>query len=292
MSDDRLLHRRCGRSEKVNRLTPEEELVWITYIQAADDFGVMLFDAIPIQHIRTRFAQRARKTVMRMLEVVAGVDLVRLFTHQTQTYCYQHDWQKYQKVRYPHKTDQPKIPDWLLATCDRETQYLHTVWPGGERDKKLPTWKPPATWQPPAYEPEPEQNRSETVAQSIPALALARTQPVPVAAPRNRGAAQADEDRTLGTGAFVRRFCELYKQHCGATYHVNPSKHIPLIRRLLQTHGAGELERLTIVMLTATADAWLNETDRGIEILHTKINWLASRLAAYEREHGRIVVAS
>jgi uncharacterized protein YdaU (DUF1376 family) len=94
---------------------------------------------------------------------------------------------------------------------------------------------------------------------------------------------QAEEDKTLGTGGFVRRFCELYSQYRnGARYHVVGSKHVPLLRSLLRTYGAERLEKLTVIMLNATADDWLNETDRGIEVLHTKINWLDSLLAEHE----------
>lgn len=108
-----------------------------------------------------------------------------------------------------------------------------------------------------------------------------------------REARKADADRELGTGPFVRRFCDLYaKYQSGARYHVVASKHIPLVRGLLRTHGRERLEKLAIVMLTATADAWLNETDRGLEVLNGKINWLERRLAQYEAEHGEIRIAS
>jgi len=100
-------------------------------------------------------------------------------------------------------------------------------------------------------------------------------------------------DSELGTGGFLRRFCELYSKHRnGARYHVVRTRHVPLIRSLLRTYGAVRLEKLTVVLLTATADEWLNRTDRGIEVLHGKVNWLEDRLAAYEREHGEIRIAS
>lgn len=94
---------------------------------------------------------------------------------------------------------------------------------------------------------------------------------------------RVEEDKALETGAFVKRFCELYAQYRhGARYHVVGAKHIPLIRGLLRTYGRERLEKLSIVMLNATADDWLNETDRGIEVLHTKINWLEQTLAEHE----------
>lgn len=299
MSDDRLFHKKAGHSDKVNRLTADEEIVWRTYVNAADDFGVMRFEALPIQEAHDRFAGRSARVVMRMLEAVATVGLISVFEHQGRPYCYQADWQDFQKIRYPQKTVHPQIPDWLLAACTVNTRWLHTLWPG--TGKKLAKWKAPEDWVDlREYSRNPSGNDSgidsgndsrprARAALSL-SLSLSRTQTRPIEAARKIRAAEDDE--TLGTGKFVRRFCELYRQHCGASYHVTPSKHIPLIRGLLRTHGGPQLERLAVVMLTATADDWLNETDRGIEILHTKINWLASRLAAYEREHGPIGAAS
>jgi uncharacterized protein YdaU (DUF1376 family) len=101
------------------------------------------------------------------------------------------------------------------------------------------------------------------------------------------------EDSLLGTRAFIARFCELYaKYRNGAKYRIVASKHIPLLRGLLKTYGRQRLEKLTIVMLRASGDEWLNGTDRGVEILHAKVNWLEDRLAAYEAQHGEIKLAS
>src|SRR5437867_1966618 len=98
MSDDRLFHKCLGHSEKVNRLTSDEELIWRTYVQVADDFGVMRFQALPLQDAHDRFAARSGKTVMRMLEQVAAVGLVGVFEHQGRAYCYQETWQEFQKI--------------------------------------------------------------------------------------------------------------------------------------------------------------------------------------------------
>lgn len=110
---------------------------------------------------------------------------------------------------------------------------------------------------------------------------------------RDEPRAAASEDQTLGTGGFIRRFCEVYsKYRHGARYHVVRTKHVPLVRSLLRTHGPIHLEKLAIVLLTATADPWLDNTDRGIEVLNAKINWLEDRLRTYEAEHGEIRIAS
>ena len=153
MPDDRLFHKRLGHSEKVNALSDLEDIVWRTYIQAADDFGVMRFSPLPLQDFYDRLAKHSTQKVMRMLERVAEVGLVSLFDHQGRTYCYQVDWQDYQKIRYALATANPRIPAPLLADCSIATQWLHTLWPGGGgRGKKLKNWTPEKTWTPPNWE--------------------------------------------------------------------------------------------------------------------------------------------
>lgn len=155
MSDDRLFHRRLGHSAKVNALTDIEEIVWRTYIQAADDFGVMSFTAIELRHEHDRLMKRTDLVVQRMFERVRAVGLVHTFEHQGRIYCFQADWQEFQKVRYPFRTIHPRIPAELLRECTVATQWLHTVWPGGGRDSKLPNWMPPKGWLPPDWPPTP-----------------------------------------------------------------------------------------------------------------------------------------
>lgn len=153
MPDDRLFHKRLGHSVKVNGLSDIEEIVWRTYIQSADDFGVMLFSAIELRREHDRLLKRSDVVVQRMFERVRDVDLVRTFEHQGRTYAYQRDWQDWQKVRYPLRTIHPRIPAQLLTTCSLATQWLHTVWPGGGgRDgDRLPKWHPPKDWVPPDW---------------------------------------------------------------------------------------------------------------------------------------------
>lgn len=146
MPDDRLFHKRLGHSNKVNLLTDAEEIVWRTYILAADDFGVMRFSAVSLQDAHDRLATRKAGAVQRMLERVKAVGLVQTFEHQRRVYCYQPDWQDYQKVRYPLRTVHPRIPDEVLENCTPATRWLLTAWPGGKL--KLPTWQPPDTGQP------------------------------------------------------------------------------------------------------------------------------------------------
>jgi hypothetical protein len=121
MPDDRLIHKTVGHSGKINRLTDFEKLVWLIYKLAADDFGVMRFSAITLQEAAEWLAKRPFKTVQRALEAVRDVGLVQTFTHQDRIYCYQWDWQTWQKItqikiktnRRPNRAG----PSTLWKTC-------------------------------------------------------------------------------------------------------------------------------------------------------------------------------
>lgn len=90
-------------------------------------------------------------------------------------------------------------------------------------------------------------------------------------------------------GAFIKAFCDLYKQHRhGATYHVQSTKHVPLIRSLLKDYGADRLGKLAKVLLL-TEDPWVSDTDRGIGVLSVKAAWLDDRLAEAEAKQRTAV---
>ena len=142
MPDDRLFHKRLGHSDKVNALTDLEEIVWRTYILAADDFGVMRFAASALQDAHERLAKRTPAYVLKTLTTVCASNLIQTFEHQKRVYCYQFDWQDYQKIRYPMRTVNPRVPEALLRTvCTPATRWLFTAWPGGK--VKLASWQPP-----------------------------------------------------------------------------------------------------------------------------------------------------
>ena len=61
MPDDRLFHKKLGHSVKVNSLTADEEIVWRTYVLAADDFGVMRFSADPLRDAHERLQNGPEK---------------------------------------------------------------------------------------------------------------------------------------------------------------------------------------------------------------------------------------
>lgn len=128
MPDDRFIHRRLGHSEKISQLSDFEFRVWAQYLLSSDDFGVMRFSATTLQSDCDAFAERAAKQLQKALERVAAANLIATFQHQGRTYCYQPDWQDWQKVEYPRATLHPAPP---LDGLSEKTQELFAKHPGG-----------------------------------------------------------------------------------------------------------------------------------------------------------------
>lgn len=140
MPDDRLIHRALGHSAKVNSLTDFERLVWLVYKLASDDFGVMRFSAVTLQEAADWLERKPSRLVQAALERVRLTGLVQTFEHQGRQYCYQADWQTWQKITHPRQTKQPAPP---LEALDRNTLWLFSHHPKGG---KLPSWKPSDDW--------------------------------------------------------------------------------------------------------------------------------------------------
>lgn len=86
--------------------------------------------------------------------------------------------------------------------------------------------------------------------------------------------------------AFLMWFQAEYTKHrAGAAYFVAWSTHAPMVARLLKLHPPERLRKHAKILLT-TDDEWIAGTDRGVEILVKKINWLEGKLAAWERVQG------
>ncbi len=105
-------------------------------------------------------------------------------------------------------------------------------------------------------------------------------------APAETGSAETEDTQRNGDGdevhAFLRAFCELYAEHRGgAKYLVQKKRDVALVKRLLKHYGRERLVKIA-ELLHRTDEPWVESSDRGIQVLSTKANWLESRL----REHG------
>lgn len=99
------------------------------------------------------------------------------------------------------------------------------------------------------------------------------------------------EENSLGvvkeptpTRDFLAWFIDEYKaQRDGAKYVVT-KKRAGIVRELLVHHTPERLRQLAKVLFRSN-DEWIESTDRGIEVLASKINWLEERLASWEKKH-------
>jgi hypothetical protein len=124
MAQDRLFHKRLGHSEKVNRLTDFEYIVWGCYILSADDYGVMRAAAVTLQADHDRLTEKPQKAVQGALETIIDIGLIVPFEHQGRRYVCQPDWQDFQKVRYPGQSHNPVPPPEVLDRCTAPTRKL------------------------------------------------------------------------------------------------------------------------------------------------------------------------
>lgn len=84
---------------------------------------------------------------------------------------------------------------------------------------------------------------------------------------------------------FLKEFAALYRHHRnGAAYFVRKD-HRDIVSGLLRVHALDRLLLHAQVLLT-TDEEWISTTDRGVEILAKKINWLEDRVADWESRRG------
>jgi hypothetical protein len=91
----------------------------------------MRLAAVAIQSDNDRLSEVSARKVLKALEKLVEIDLLKTFEHQGKHFVYQWNWQKYQKVEYPRTTTMPRPSD--VSLCDSATQRLFGVHPGGKR---------------------------------------------------------------------------------------------------------------------------------------------------------------
>lgn len=124
MPDDRLIHRRAGRSRKIAALSDFEFRVWMQYELSADDFGVMLRSAAKLQSDNAALEKRPAKTIEKAIDRLVELGLVHPFEHQGDRHVCQLDWQDYQKVKHARHTVMPCPPADALEKCSEKTRAL------------------------------------------------------------------------------------------------------------------------------------------------------------------------
>jgi len=76
----------------------------------------------------------------------------------------------------------------------------------------------------------------------------------------------------------------------GAVYFVKWEAHGAIVKRLLTGYPLDRLRKHAMILLRSN-EPWIETTDRGVEVLSSKINWLEERLCAWEAEkRGREAV--
>lgn len=136
MPADRFSHPKERQHEGISKLKDFEFRVWDQYKLSADDFGVM--ERVPwrLKADNPALACRSDKSLIKALERLVKLGILRSFTAGPRTFLYQHDWQTFQKIDYPRPTVDPKPPAELLAECDDVTRLLFDKHPGGKGRKK------------------------------------------------------------------------------------------------------------------------------------------------------------
>mgnify|MGYP003393011053 CR=1 FL=1 len=99
-----------------------------------------------------------------------------------------------------------------------------------------------------------------------------------------RGTTPPAEKVPSGIREFLGWFQGEYKaRRNGATYFVRWDAHSAIVKRLLTTFPADRLKKHAQILLKTDED-WTAGTDRGIEILSARINWLEERLCQWEAQ--------
>lgn len=276
MPDERFFHKRLGHSAKVNSLTDFEFRVWSQYQLSADDCGVMRDAAVAVQADNDSLAARSSRMVQRALDRLVQVGLVLRFVHQQQPYLCQHDWQNFQKVRFPRPTVHPCPPPDVLAKCTRETSELFRS-RHGDRSESAPSVL-----------------RERSDDSPIPARAGGREWLEANGNGSGNGSGDGNGDRVrepsaVGdpeladrAGQFVHRYGELFAEHRkGARYYSKPSLDFQEAVGLCQTWDDARLEQLAIAFLT-TDDKFCRNGTGSIAHFRSRASWCDSKL----RESG------
>lgn len=303
MPDDRLFHKRLGHSKKVSGLSDLEFRVWTQYVLSADDFGVMRSSPLVPQADNSNLGKRPARAIQQALDTLVRIDLARSFEHQGTTFIYQRDWQDYQHVRYPKRTMLPRIPNNQLGGCTLATQWLWTVWPGGDRERKLGRLEPEDGWISPwagsgtevesadqssGTVPEPCGNGSALHARAdarngsrlLAAGSMALANGVALAAQPRPVQPSDDPELSERAGRFIERYGELHEKYQNGAHYmgrIHVDFHEAL--QLVSAYDDGRLDAIATAFLN-TDDEFSRTGTRTIAKLRSRASWCDQKLRA------------
>jgi hypothetical protein len=251
MPDDRLLHPRMGYSQKVSGLTDFNFRVWIVYLLAADDFGVMPLSAGQLKAKDLRLAKAKDHELLAALETLIDVGLLWVFTHQGERYVCSPVWQDRQRIRFPRKTFLPAPPTELLGNFSEATRELF-----GKHSEKSPSLSRPV-------------NRLTANA-------------------NGSGTSEEESDEAKDAlaeraGAFLERYQQLYaKTQHGAFYPLKPSRDYHYALDLVRHYDDSRLATMAELYLLRD-DREVQGKTRTVGQFASMAPWCDARL----REAGR-----
>jgi len=291
MPDDRFFHKCLGHSAKVNSLTDFEDLVWRSYVLAADDFGLMRFSAITLRAENDRLARKSHAAVQKALEAVQRAGLIQTFEYQDRSYCYQHDWQDWQKVIYPKRTINPILPPDSLITCSDNTRWLFTAFPGG---KRLASWICPDSFRRPSVVLPDSVITGESLTRvRTTAMTNGHGYDSDSSEPFDSFSAELpSESFDRRAGEFVERYKALHlRLRKGAHYLGRPRQDFDEARQLVAVYDDARLDKLAYVWLNTDHDFAQSGT-RSLAKFRSMASWCEEQLIAWEEKHGPLQVAS
>jgi hypothetical protein len=99
---------------------------------------------------------------------------------------------------------------------------------------------------------------------------------------------KAEKPKTGATEFLAWFQTEYAKRRNGTVYVLNHRKHTDIVAGLLAHIEYGRLQKLASLMLSAkTNEPFIVDSDRGIEVLRQKVNWLNDRLSTWEAQNRK-----
>lgn len=253
MPVDRLLHPRIGDSQKIAILTDLEFRVWITYLLAADDFGVMPFHAAKIQGACRALAHKPRKALERVLQRFVDCGLVREFTMDGARHIYSPTWQGHQKIKYPRRdTHYPAPPVDLLEQCPEATRELFATFHKGVPETFVERYA------------------------DVPMLTRVRARETAIATGNWQTAKegmQGESGKPHPIRDFLALHERLFEQRVGQRPGKYTGKEIKISERVLERHGEPEARRL-LEEFMASRDEFVQRAGFGLNVFESQINKL------------------